>query len=52
MSCYMPRGTKGQLSYEVWQSLNHMYLSFILLAEPLTDDGGEKKICFDTFWRK
>ena len=35
MSCYAPRGTKGQLSYYVWQILNRIYLSFILLAEPL-----------------
>ena len=42
MSCYVPRGTKGQLSYSVWQSLNRIYLSFILLAEPLTDKGGEE----------
>ena len=42
MSFYVPRGAKGQLSYVVWQSLNHMYLSFILLAEPLTNEGGEE----------
>ena len=35
MSCYMPLGTKGQFSYSVWQSWNHIYLSFILLAESL-----------------
>ena len=35
-SCYMPRGTKGQLTYDVWQSKNLIYFSFILLAEPLT----------------
>ena len=34
-SCYVPRGTKGQLSYQVWQSLKRSYSSFILLAEPL-----------------
>ena len=28
--------------YKVWQSLNYIYLSFILLAEPLTDEGGEE----------
>ena len=28
---------KGQLSYSVWQSLNRIYFSFILLTEPLTD---------------
>ena len=38
MSCYVPRGTKGQLSFEILQSLNLNYFSFILLAEPLTDD--------------
>ena len=31
----MPLGTKGQVSYSVWQSWNRIYLSFILLAEPL-----------------
>ena len=41
-TCHVPQGTKGQLSYYVWQSLNHIYLSFILLAEPLTNEGGEK----------
>ena len=25
-----------------WQSLNRIYLSFILLTEPLTDEGGEE----------
>ena len=35
VSCYVPFGTKGQLSYSVWQSWNRIYLSFILLAEPL-----------------
>ena len=35
VSCYMPLGMKGQLSYQVWQSWNRIYLSFILLAEPL-----------------
>ena len=35
VSCYLPLGTKGQLSYSVWQSWNRIYLSFILLAEPL-----------------
>ena len=34
VSCYVP-GTKGQLSYLVWQSWNRIYLSFILLAESL-----------------
>ena len=38
MSCYVPRGIKGQLSYQVWQSWitwNHVYLilSYILWAE-------------------
>ena len=42
MSCFVPCGTKGQLSYTVWQSLNRIYLSSILLAEPLTDEGGEE----------
>ena len=35
MSSFVPHGTKRQLSYQVWQSLNHIYFSFILLAEPL-----------------
>ena len=35
VSCYVPLGTKGQLSYWVWQSWNRIYLSFILLTEPL-----------------
>ena len=35
VSCYVPLSTKGQLSYQVWQSWNCIYLSFILLAEPL-----------------
>ena len=35
VSCYVPLGTKGQLSCLVWQSWNRIYLSFILLAEPL-----------------
>ena len=38
-TCRVPRGTKGQLSYYVWQSLNRIYFSFILLAEPWTDEG-------------
>ena len=32
-------GTKGRWEE---QSLNHVYLNFILLAEPLADEGGEK----------
>ena len=39
MLSYVPRGTQRQLSYYVWQSLNRVYLSFILLAEPLPDEG-------------
>ena len=38
----LSRGTKGQLSYQVWQGWNRIYFSFILLAEPLTDKGGEE----------
>ena len=34
-TCRVPRGTKGQLSYYVWQSWNRIYLSFILLAETI-----------------
>ena len=33
VSCYMPLGTKGQLSYWLSQSLNRIYFSSILLAE-------------------
>ena len=36
VTCSVPRGTKGQLSYQVWQSLKSMYSSFILLAETIT----------------
>ena len=36
MSCYVPHGSKGQLSYQVRQSLNRIYLSFIRLAERLS----------------
>ena len=39
MLCYMPHGMKGQLSYSVRQTLNRIYFSFIVLAEPLTDEG-------------
>ena len=42
ISWYEPRGTKGQLSYKVWQSWNRIYLSFILLAEKLTEEGREE----------
>ena len=42
MSCYVPRGMEGQLSCYIWQSWNCIYLSFVLLAEPLTDEGGEE----------
>ena len=42
MSCYVPCGTKGQLSYKVWQSVNCIYFSCILLAEPFTNEGGEE----------
>ena len=34
-TCYMPQGMKGQFSYKVWQSLNHIYFSCILLAETI-----------------
>ena len=33
--CYVPPGTKGQLSCKGWQIWNLIYLSFILLTEPL-----------------
>ena len=42
--CCVPPGTKGQLSYKLCQSSNHIYFNFILLAEPLTDEGVEE-IC-------
>ena len=35
VSCYVPYGTKGQLSYRVWKSLNSLFFCVILLAEPL-----------------
>ena len=34
-TCCMPGGTKGQLSYLVWQSWNQIHFSFILLAETI-----------------
>ena len=53
MSCYVPRGTKGQLSYQISQSWNRIYFSFILLAEPLTDDGGvETGVPGENPWRR
>ena len=42
MLCYDQRGTVGQLCSKVWQSLHRIYFSFILLAEPLTDEGREE----------
>ena len=33
--CSVPLAKKGQLSYSVWQSWNHIYSSFILLAETI-----------------
>ena len=33
---------KEKLSYSVWQSLNHIYFNSILLADPLTEEGGEE----------
>ena len=44
MSCYMPRGTKGQLSYYTWLSLNHIYFSYILLTEPLTNKVSQAEV--------
>ena len=41
-TCRVPRGTKGQLRYWVWRSWNRICFSFILLAEPLADEGGEE----------
>ena len=35
-------GTKGQFSCLVGQSLNHIYFSFVLLAEPLTGEREEE----------
>ena len=67
MSCYMPRGTKGQLSYKVWQSWNRIYSSFILSAETINRSrgGGEEtgvpgenpwrqasEFCVHTHWYK
>ena len=36
--------TTGQLSYEAWQSWNRIYISFILLAEQLSNEGGEETV--------
>ena len=41
-TCCVPRGMKGQLSYQILQSLNCIYFCFILLAEPLPGEGGEE----------
>ena len=41
-TCHVPCSMKGQLSYLVWQHWNPIYFSFILLAEPLTDEGWEE----------
>ena len=32
ISYYVPLGTKGQLSYLIWQSWNRIYLNFIIMA--------------------
>ena len=49
MSCYVPRDMKGQLSYINYiyiyislAELNRICFSFIVLAEPLTYEGGEE----------
>ena len=34
-TCLVPHGREGQLSYYVWQSLNRIYFSFVLLAETI-----------------
>ena len=34
-TCRVPRGTKGQLNYCVWQCWNRNYFSFISLAETI-----------------
>ena len=41
-TCRVAHGMKGQLCYQVWQSLNHIYFSFILLAELLAYEAGEE----------
>ena len=41
-TCRVPHGRKGHLSFQVWQSLGRIYFSCILLAEPLTTEGGEE----------
>ena len=52
MLCNMPRGMKGQISYLVWQSWNRIYLSFILLAEPLImKEGEETGVPGENLWR-
>ena len=38
----VPRGSKEQLSYEVWQSFNRVYLSSIWFLKPLPDEGGKE----------
>ena len=46
VSCYVPLGTKEQLSYSVWQSWNRIYLSFIFIAwtiKPMNE--GRKPEC-------
>ena len=35
-TCSLPHGTKGQLSYWIWQGWNRMYFSFISLAETIS----------------
>ena len=42
MSCCVPCGTEGQLSHLSLTEFKSYYLTFILLAEPLTDEGGEE----------
>ena len=53
MSWYVPHDTKGKLSYLIWPRWNCICLSFILLTEPLTDDGGEEtRVPGENPWRR
>ena len=42
MSCYVPRGMKRQLSHSVWKCFKPHLFELYLLAEPLTNEGGEE----------
>ena len=46
----VPLGTKGQFSCYAWQNLYRIYFCFVLLAEPLTDEGFIKSFCIRYNW--